>query len=115
MSSATGYAIMATDPDMSKHMSNRFRMWQDFAREVGDHIETYTIPQYGDYPDDQITNWTLEDFATTIKRYANRMGKNMRGDKDQKLDMQKIAHYAGVVWHKLNDTEKNYVTIPVVA
>jgi len=109
MASATGYNIMTTDPDMSLCMSNRFRMWQDFAREVGDHVETYTIPQYGDYPDDQITSWTLEDFATTIKRYANRMGKNMRGAEDQKLDMQKIAHYASVVWHKLNDTEKNYV------
>jgi len=109
MSSATGYSIMATDPDMSQYMSNRFRMWQDFAREVGDHIETYTIPQYGDYPDDQLSTWTLEDFATTIKRYSNRMGKNVRGLEEDKRDMLKISHYASCAWHKLNDTEKNYV------
>jgi len=106
--SATGYNIMTTDSDMLENMSKRFNMWQDFAKEVGDHVETYTVPQYGDYPKDQLTEWTLADLATTIKRYANRMGNNARGHEEDARDMLKIAHYASVAWHKINDTEKNY-------
>ena len=105
---ATGYNIMSTDADMTNNMSKRFQMWQDFAREVGDHVESYTVPQYGDYPTDQLTEWTLEDLKTTLKRYANRMGSNQRGSDDQKLDMLKIAHYASVAWHKYNNTETSY-------
>lgn len=102
------YEIMKTEADQKQHMSNRYNMWEDFAKEVGDHIEVYTVPQYGDFPTDQLTEWELSDLTTTIKRYANRMGKNARGVEEDKRDMLKIAHYASVAWHKMNDTEKNY-------
>jgi len=102
------YEIMKTDSDQKECMSNRYNMWEDFAKVVGDHIEGYTTSQYGDYPNDQLAEWTTDDIATTIKRYANRMGKNARGEQDQLLDMLKIAHYASVAWHKMNDTEKKY-------
>lgn len=106
--SATGYNIMATDSDMLENMSKRFNMWQDFAKEVGDHIETYTVPQYGDYPNDQLTEWSLDDIKTSLKRYVNRMGNNQRGEKDQLLDFLKIANYACAAWHKFNKSEKTY-------
>jgi hypothetical protein len=102
------YEIMKTEADQKQHMSNRYNMWEDFAKSVGDHVESYTVPQYGDYPNDQLTEWDLNDIATTIKRYANRIGKNARGEEDGKLDMMKIAHYASVAWHKMCDTEKDY-------
>lgn len=106
--SATGYNILTTDSDMLKLMSKRYQMWDQFAREVGDHIESYTVPQYGDYPGDPLAEWTLEDIATTIRRYANRIGKNARGAQEDLRDMLKIAHYACTAWHKLGGTEINF-------
>ena len=46
-----------------------------FACEVLDHIEEYTIPQYGDEGEDQITEWTAEDCLKSLKRYIARYGK----------------------------------------
>ena len=106
--STPSYEIMKTDADQLQHMSNRYKMWEDFAKVVGDHVEVYTVPQYGDFPEDQLTTWTLDDLATTLKRYSNRMGKNARGIEEDKRDMLKIAHYASCAWHKMNDTEKDY-------
>lgn len=103
-----GEQIMLTDSDIKGALSNRTRMWIDFARKVADHVECYTIPQYGDYPEDQLTEWTLEDIKTTIKRYANRIGTNARGPEDQELDMLKIAHYASVAYLKLRNEEERY-------
>lgn len=108
---ATGYNIMSTDEDMLKLMSKRFQMWADFAKETGDHIESYTVSQYGDYPSDPLTDWTLEDIATAIRKYANRMGKNARGHVEDVRDMLKIAHFACTAYHKLNGTEKNYIDV----
>jgi hypothetical protein len=74
-------------------MSNRGEDWQKFSAEVLDHIENYTVPQYGDKPDDQVSEWTADDFATTLRRYCARIGKNMR-EGEQDRDFLKIAHYA---------------------
>lgn len=106
--SATGYNIMSTDKDMIDNMSIRYKMWEDFAREVGDHVEAYTVPQYGDFPNDQLTAWTMEDLKTCIARYTNRMGRNARGAAEDARDMLKIAHYASVAWHKMNGSEDQY-------
>lgn len=102
------YNIMQTEPDQLQHMSNRYKMWEVFAKEVGDHIESYTIPQYGDYPNDQMTDWTIGDFKTDIKKRANRMGNNARGKEEDIRDMLKIAHEVSIAWTKMMDKEKEY-------
>ena len=66
--------------------------WADFSFKVLDHIENYTVPQYGDKGSDQCTEFTRQDFETQIKKYANRMGKNSRPGQDR-LDLLKICHY----------------------
>ena len=81
----------------------RQQEWQDFSKKVEDHIVNYTIPQYGDHPNDQLTNWKFEDCITSIKRYANRATSNSRGAEETKRDMLKIAHYACVALSKLNN------------
>lgn len=86
----------------------REQMWNDFSEEVRQHVTGYTAQQYGDYPNDQLTEWTLDDIKTTIKRYANRIGSNQRGPEDQALDFIKIAHYAQVGYLKFLDKEKEY-------
>lgn len=106
--STPDYEIMKTDYDQLQHMSNRYHMWEDFAKVVGDHIETYTIPQYGDFPNDQISTWTVDELATNLKRYVSRIGRNSRGPEESILDMLKVAHYSCVIWHKMHNAEKVY-------
>lgn len=73
---------------------DRLKEWDEFSCMVREHIEQYTIPQYGNAPDDQVGAWTAMDCLNAIKRYLGRYGRNARGDEDQIRDFLKIAHYA---------------------
>lgn len=75
------------------NLSTRAVDWVVFSNQVAEHIEKYTVPQYGDKGSDQCTEFTRQDFETQIKKYANRMGKNSRPGQDR-LDLLKICHYA---------------------
>lgn len=75
------------------NLSDRGKDWEEFSFKVLDHIETYTVPQYGDKGEDLCTEFTRQDFETQIKKYTNRMGKNSRPGQG-KLDLLKICHYA---------------------
>lgn len=86
-------------------ISNRGKDWMVFAEKVLSHIENYTVPQYGDAPDDQVEEWDAQDCTTTIRRYASRSGKNQRSGQD-KLDMLKTAHYAQLAYNKLPTNPK---------
>ena len=66
-------------------MSNRGNEWMGFAEVVDEHIENYTVPQYGDMPEDQMTTASLDDIKHNIKRYMNRLGSNARGEKESML------------------------------
>lgn len=75
------------------NVSERGLDWEEFSGKVFEHVENYTVPQYGDKGQDQCTKFTRQDFETQIKKYANRMGRNSRPGQD-KLDLLKICHYA---------------------
>ena len=75
-------------------MSKRREQWCDFSDEVENHIEDYTVKQYGDMPTDQASSFTLEDFKRELQKYCNRMGSGVRGPEEQERDFKKIAHYA---------------------
>lgn len=81
-------------------LSNRGQEWREFAGFVGNHIETYTVPQYGDAPNDQITEWTSDQCAKQIAKYVARFGRNSRDEQDL-LDMVKIAHHACLAYNKM--------------
>jgi len=83
-------------------ISIRAREWVKFSNNVLIHIESYTVPQYGDKGQDQCTEFTPQDFITQIRKYANRFGRNSRPDQDQ-LDLMKIAHYAQMLSDRLSD------------
>lgn len=74
-------------------MSTRGKEWMGFAQQVYDHIENYTVPQYGDKGEDLCTDYTPEYCMKQIEKYTKRAGKNRRADQDT-LDLLKIAHYA---------------------
>lgn len=81
-------------------MSNRLNEWEDFSARVGRHIETYTVPQYGDSPGDPLSDFTDEEIIAQMKRYINRASSNVRGPAEAQRDMLKVAHYAGVLFTK---------------
>jgi len=74
-------------------MSEREQQWWRFAEEVATHLREYTVPQYGDVGEDEITNYTSKDCVEHIKRYVKRHGSQSR-EGQQVLDFLKIAHYA---------------------
>lgn len=77
--------------------------WQEFSKRVLSHVEGYTVPQYGDYPNDQASKWTIEDCLNNIQKYMNRYGKNAR-DGQQELDFVKMAHYICLAWKKYQES-----------
>lgn len=85
--------------------SNRRDHWNRFALSVGQHIDNYTVPQYGDYPDDQIEGFSIDDFRTNLMRYTNRIGKGVRGKEESLRDCFKIAHYAQMLFRRLSKEE----------
>jgi len=86
--------------------SRRKEQWDNFSPMVGDHIDSYTVQQYGDMPNDQASGFTPEEVASHIKRYCNRVGKNARGIEEQKRDCLKMAHYACILYYKITGEEK---------
>lgn len=91
-------------PNKKKH-SLRATEWLAFQSLVLNHIETYTVPQYGDKGSDQCSEFSELDFITQMKKYLNRYGKNSR-DGQQSLDLLKIAHYAGMLHAKIKGENK---------
>lgn len=83
------------------NISNRGLEFKRFSLFVVDHVEKYTVPQYGDSPDDMVSTWTAEHVQQQMEKYLKRMGNNGRGVGDDILSCLKIAHYAGILHAKL--------------
>lgn len=94
-----------------ENVSIRRYMWEVFSGIVQMHIEEYTIPQYGDYPNDNLTTFSAEDCLTNISRYAARLKTNSRGKDETLSDLLKIAHYASIAYLKMRDYEKLFASI----
>lgn len=89
------YDAMSRDLSSERKLlekSKRGADWLAFAQEVYQHIETYTVPQYGDKGEDQATEYTIQDHLKQIQKYLARFGKNSRHGQ-QLLDFLKAAHY----------------------
>jgi hypothetical protein len=66
--------------------------WVEFSGQVLNHIEVYTVPQYGDKGEDQATEYTVEDHIKQAQKYLSRFGRNSRPGQEM-LDFRKAAHY----------------------
>lgn len=80
--------------------AQRTKDWNEFAAKVADHIENYTVPQYGDAPNDNVEAWSAQDCIAQVQKYAARFGNNQRTGQEE-LDLMKIAHYAQLAMGKL--------------
>ena len=85
-------------------VSNRGEDWLEFAAKVLDHIEDYTVPQYGDRPNDYVETWTPEVCLLAMGKYIARFGTNQRKGQE-KLDLLKIAHFAQLTYDKIEDAD----------
>lgn len=85
-----------------KKTSKRGKQWISFAKKVLDHIESYTVPQYGDYPNDQVEGWGVDQCMDSIQRYVNRSSTNSRQGEEMR-DLLKIAHYSCVAYSKIEN------------
>ena len=76
------------------------RIGSRLAREVLDHIESYTVPQYGDAPNDAIEGWSIEECFKQTERYLSRRNTSMR-PKEKALDILKSIHYLSLALEKI--------------
>jgi len=83
-----------------KDKFSRVKQWKEFSNIVIDHIENYTLPQYGDSDIDQIDEFSAEDCWKNVQRYFNRRKSNVRGTIERRRDILKIAHYMCFIFDK---------------
>ena len=83
-------------------MTNRGKDWNLFQQQVLEHIENYTVPQYGDKGNDIASEYTTEYCLSQVKKYQARFGNNARQGQER-LDLLKMAHYIQMAWDGLND------------
>lgn len=92
---------MARPVTLLNTTTNRGKQFAEFAADVVIHVDEYTIPQYGDSPDDMVETWTAEHVRNQMQKYLKRMDGNGRGSDDNLLSCLKIAHYAAILRDKL--------------
>jgi len=81
---------------------NRLEEWEDFNQKMLIHIEDYTLAQYGNSSgDEQIDTFSIEDCWMNLMRYYNRRNSSVRGKKEQLRDIIKVAHYAQLIFTKM--------------
>ena len=86
--------------------SKRELEFATFATLVAQHVANYTIPQYGDAPNDEVEKWTAEQCVLAIQKYTKRFGSLRRGRLEELRDMVKIAHFACLAFGKMNPTSE---------
>lgn len=82
-----------------ENLSNRANEWLRFSDLMVSHIESYTVPQYGDTPGDQAEGWSAEDCFKSIERYLNRRNSQSR-EGQELMDIKKMAHYLCLAYFK---------------
>lgn len=91
--------------DIAKMMwvkSKRAEAWVGFAGLVAEHIDNYTVPQYGDKGADQVTEYTPSDCIKQANKYLARFGRQSRRG-EEGLDLIKAAHYIQMAYEKMQD------------
>lgn len=81
-------------------MTGRGAEWIDFSAILLDHVENYTVPQYGDLGGDNVTDWDDVQCVKQIGKYVKRYESNARGEQEKLLDLKKAAHYACMAYFK---------------
>lgn len=81
-------------------LSKRGENWCNIADEVLKHVEEYTVPQYGDAPNDQIEGWDAEECFKAVNKRLERRHSNAR-DGQEELDVLKMIHELSLALEKM--------------
>ena len=87
---------------LNEPISKRGSDWINFSNEVLTHIKNYTINQYGDAGEDQVTKYSPNDCIKQVEKYTARFGRNARIG-EQNRDLLKAAHYTQLTYTKLQE------------
>ena len=90
--------------EVKELLSKRAMSWLDFSFEVLTHIEEYTIPQYGDKGEDQITEWCERDCLRAVSKRIARYGRNTR-EGQQAMDFLNMAHEVQIGYEKYKEAK----------
>jgi len=101
-----GEKLIHNDREPLAQLSNRNVEFYKFTRIVRAHIDNYTVPQYGDAPDDEVEGWTAEMCVAAIQKYTKRFGSARRGRLEELRDLVKIAHFAAIAFWKILPSEE---------
>ena len=88
----------------------RVQEWDDFAKQMHDYIETFTVKKYKSSVTQDIDLIELADAKLcvfNVLKYAMRM-HNGRG---KAYDAEKMAHYAQMAWTKIKAGDNSMIDI----
>lgn len=94
--------------DDEPHVSCRGLEWLSFSDSVFEHVENYTVKQYGDKGKDNVSDWSAEECFKLVEKYLKRRNSNQRPGQ-RRLDIFKAAHYLCLAESKLEDENRNGV------
>lgn len=80
--------------------SKRGEEWRSFAPIVEEHIEEYTVKQYGDKGSDLASDYTPKKCVEEMQKYLARHFTGVRGRDETMRDTLKICHYACMLYFK---------------
>jgi hypothetical protein len=78
----------------------------NFVFKLMRHVEGYSVTQYGDAPNDQVSSWSADQCVNQIGKYCARWNSNARGNAEKLRDLLKIAHYAAIAYWKFVEEQK---------
>lgn len=73
----------------------------EVCKAVIKHIDEYTVPQYGDYPNDNVEKWSKQYCIDMVAKYKAREGTSQRSEGN--LDYWKMMHYSQLADCKPDD------------
>lgn len=83
-------------------LSVRGRNLKTYCMMLLEHVENYTVPQYGDKGKDQVSDYSAEDCVKQANKYLSRFGKNQRPGQED-LDLLKAGHYIQLALEKMHE------------
>ena len=95
-----GYCVCQVGECTHSPMSKREREMLEFGGLLCEHVGMYTVSQYGDMGEDNVTDWSARDCEVQIEKYAKRFKSNQRGFEEMQRDLKKICHYACLAYNK---------------
>lgn len=85
--------------------------WARFADMVVNHIENYSVPQYGPTLSENTDVTSTEDCLKYIAKYLRRHGSDRRGRIEELRDLVKIAHFAQFAFDMMDPTKEEIKAI----